>query len=290
MRHVLPGQVLVVADTLGVAELGSADAAGGTDAVDDDEGEGAGLLVEGDGVGLDVLGDGVGLAEVRVGVGALVLTGALVGLALAVLLGLVTGLLDWAAAAATELGPAATGPLLVAALLVPVALLVGVALLWADGVGDPDPLVLGAPPLAAVPPPLPWCEVRSESTGVPSAVAAPPTTSTASAAAPSRTLRDGCRSSALGPDRRSPAAPTAARVPRSRTGEPVSVARPARSSIAFCLAEFGAWRRKRRCSATPHELLRSQVLPVPILGAEPPWKRRCPASTRQPQSAYVMSP
>src|SRR6202012_2329824 len=81
-------------------------------------------------------------------------------------------------------------------------------------------------PLAAVPPPLPWCEVRSESTGVPSAVAAPPTTSTASAAAPSRALRDGCRSSALGPDRRSPAAPTAARVARSRTGHTARAGEP----------------------------------------------------------------
>jgi hypothetical protein len=126
MRHVLPGQALAVADVPGVAELGSADTAGG---VDDDVAGGDGVVVVGDGVGLAVVGEGVGLAEVGAVVGALVFTGALVGLALVVLLGLVTGLLDCAAAAATELGPAATGPLLVAALLVPVALLVGLALL-----------------------------------------------------------------------------------------------------------------------------------------------------------------
>src|ERR1700761_665056 len=216
MRHVWPGQAVAVTDALGPGEPGSADAeaeAGGV-AVDVDVG-GAGVLVdgEGDGVGDDVEGVGVGFALVGALVGALVFTGTLVGRALVVLLGLVTGLLDCAAAAAAELGPAATGPLLVAGLLVPAALLAGLALLWADGVGDPDPLVLGAPPLATAPPLLLWWEVRSESTGVPSAVAAPPTTRTARAATPPRAWRDGCRSAIRPPPRRS--APMAGWLPVS---------------------------------------------------------------------------
>ena len=93
-----------------------------------------------------------------------------------------------ALAAAFELLAAAAGPVpLVPGLDPALAELAALAARWAVGTGEP--LTLGA--LVAVVPCVVWCESRLDSMGVRSAVTPPATTSTASAAAPAMTLRDG---------------------------------------------------------------------------------------------------
>jgi hypothetical protein len=157
------GHASAAADVLGATVLVDADALGATGLVSVDVGVGGvgeGVVGVGDGVVGVVGGVVLGAGVVGRTVGGLVagwLAEGLGVLLLVALPGLVTLLLAWAAAAATELGPAGgttalPPPTPLPAVLVAVgALLVGWALLWGDGAGEPVPVLLGPRPLAAVP-------------------------------------------------------------------------------------------------------------------------------------------